>query len=117
MTIRSCVWTLYRNRIPPPNRNRIPPLNRIPHLNGNRRMPLTRPDRVSAMENQEEKEAVERRLNWFVRKLVVPGLDYCRAALKEEPALSSRTWRDVKYCVYNMIQRRKRHGDCAEDSD
>ncbi|XP_043242757.1 uncharacterized protein LOC122392210 [Amphibalanus amphitrite] len=82
-----------------------------------RRSPVGRPNYKRRPWSQEEKEAVERRMNWFVRKLVVPGLDYCRAALKEEPVLSSRTWRDVKYCVYNMIQRRKRHGDCAEDSD
>ena len=63
----------------------------------------------------EEKEAVERRLDWFVRNHVVPGIDYCQTALEREPALGGRTWRDIKYCVYNLIQRSRRNGGRPED--
>ena len=81
---------------------------------GTRRTPRRTPRHNYKPWTAEESEAVTKRLGWFVRKHVVPGKDDCQAALKQESVLKKRTWRNVKYCVYNMIQRSKRSGGRAQ---
>ncbi|XP_037073445.1 uncharacterized protein LOC119094489 [Pollicipes pollicipes] len=55
-----------------------------------------------------EKEAVQRRMKLFIGRLKCPGMADCLEALEEESALSRRSWRDVKFCTHNIIQKRKR---------
>lgn len=60
--------------------------------------------------SQEEQAAVRRQLGDFCKLVKVPGKKDCDACLAAEPALSSRTWREVKYFVHNSIQSMKRRG-------
>ena len=57
---------------------------------------------------EKEKEAVERHMDQFIKELKCPGMIECTAAIHQEPDLSSRSWKDVKYRVYNMILKHKR---------
>ena len=57
---------------------------------------------------EEEVSAIERQMSIFIRDLKCPGMADCLAALREEPALSRRSWTDVKFCTYNMIAKHKR---------
>lgn len=58
----------------------------------------------------EEQAAVRRQLGDFCKLIKVPGKKECDACLAAEPALSSRSWREVKYFVHNSIQSMKRRG-------
>ncbi|KAM9344206.1 uncharacterized protein KZ484_016572 [Pholidichthys leucotaenia] len=60
--------------------------------------------------SDEEQAAVRRQLGDFCKLVKVPGKKDCDACLAAEPALSSRTWREVKYFVHNSIQSLKRRG-------
>ncbi|KAM9710296.1 uncharacterized protein ACNS7B_024252 [Menidia menidia] len=60
--------------------------------------------------NEEEQAAVRRQLGDFCKLVKVPGKKDCDACLAAEPALGSRTWREVKYFVHNSIQSLKRRG-------
>ncbi|XP_023806626.1 M-phase phosphoprotein 8 isoform X3 [Oryzias latipes] len=60
--------------------------------------------------NEEEQAAVKRQLGDFSKLVKVPGKKDCDACLAAEPALSTRTWREVKYFVHNSIQSLKRRG-------
>nr|XP_004573078.1 M-phase phosphoprotein 8 isoform X2 [Maylandia zebra]XP_012780693.1 M-phase phosphoprotein 8 isoform X2 [Maylandia zebra] len=60
--------------------------------------------------SEEEQAAVRRQLGDFSKLVKVPGKKDCDACLAAEPALSSRTWREVKYFVHNSIQSLKRRG-------
>jgi len=60
--------------------------------------------------SEEEQAAVRRQLGDFCKLVKVPGKKDCDACLAAEPALSSRTWREVKYFVHNSIQSLKRRG-------
>lgn len=60
--------------------------------------------------NEEEQAAVRRQLGDFYKLVKVPGKKDCDACLAAEPALSRRTWREVKYYVHNCIQSMKRRG-------
>ncbi|XP_049431857.1 protein starmaker-like [Epinephelus fuscoguttatus] len=52
----------------------------------------------------EERTAVQRRMARFVALRKVPAKNDCLLCIeKESPVLSTRTWKDVKYCVYNEI--------------
>ena len=55
-----------------------------------------------------EKAAGMRQLGDCIRKMVVPGQARCLDAIKEEPDLSRRSWRDVKYHVHNMLVAKRR---------
>ena len=57
---------------------------------------------------EQEKAAVRRQMNRYVTECRCPGMAECQAAIREEPALASRTWKDVKYSTYNMIIKHKR---------
>ncbi|XP_047456744.1 M-phase phosphoprotein 8 isoform X2 [Mugil cephalus] len=60
--------------------------------------------------SEEEQAAVRRQLGDFCKLVKVPGKKDCDACLAAEPALNSRTWREVKYFVHNSIQSLKRRG-------
>ncbi|XP_024141814.1 M-phase phosphoprotein 8 isoform X2 [Oryzias melastigma] len=60
--------------------------------------------------NEDEQAAVKRQLGDFSKLVKVPGKKDCDACLAAEPALSTRTWREVKYFVHNSIQSLKRRG-------
>ncbi|XP_054643999.1 M-phase phosphoprotein 8 isoform X2 [Dunckerocampus dactyliophorus] len=61
----------------------------------------------------DEQAAVRRQFGDFGKLIKVPGKKDCDACLAAEPALSSRTWREVKYYVHNSIQAIKRRGHAA----
>lgn len=60
--------------------------------------------------SEEEQAAVRRQLGDFCELVKVPGKRDCDACLAAEPALSTRTWKEVKYFVHNSIQSMKRKG-------
>ena len=60
---------------------------------------------------QEEKDAVRKRMKKFLDSGTVPRKHECEELLREEPALSRRTWKEVKYCVYNMNPKKKRESN------
>ncbi|KAL3055987.1 hypothetical protein OYC64_018649 [Pagothenia borchgrevinki] len=60
--------------------------------------------------SKEEQDAVRHQMGDFCKLVKVPGKKDCDACLAAEPALNSRTWRDVKYFVHNSIQSFKRRG-------
>lgn len=60
--------------------------------------------------SEEEQAAVRRQLGDFCKLVKVPGKKDCDACLAAEPALNTRTWREVKYFVHNSIQSMKRRG-------
>ncbi|KAL7374523.1 hypothetical protein ABVT39_002265 [Epinephelus coioides] len=52
----------------------------------------------------EERTAVQRRMAQFIAHRKVPVKNDCLLCIeKESPVLNTRTWKDVKYCVYNEI--------------
>ncbi|XP_055017813.1 uncharacterized protein LOC129411297 isoform X2 [Boleophthalmus pectinirostris] len=56
-----------------------------------------------------EKNAVRRQMGKFMALRKVPGKNDCRMCIEKESAsLGARTWRDVKYFVYNEIIKIKR---------
>ena len=55
-----------------------------------------------------EKEAIGRQLGDCITRMKVPGQSRCLNAISEEPELSRRSWRDVKYHVYNVIVTKRR---------
>ncbi|XP_061579074.1 M-phase phosphoprotein 8 isoform X2 [Cololabis saira] len=60
--------------------------------------------------SEEEQQAVRRYFGDFCKLVKVPGKKDCDACLAAEPALNTRTWREVKYFVHNSIQSLKRRG-------
>ncbi|XP_067248867.1 uncharacterized protein [Chanodichthys erythropterus] len=59
--------------------------------------------------NDQERTAVKRRLAKKIALKMVPGKQDCLMCIaKESPVLSARTWKDVKYFVYNEILKVKR---------
>ena len=54
--------------------------------------------------SDEEKAAVRRQLSFFLDRLEIPGKVACERAIAAENALSSRTWKCVKYFVYNTVR-------------
>ncbi|XP_061774245.1 M-phase phosphoprotein 8 isoform X2 [Nerophis ophidion] len=69
--------------------------------------------RIKRLWSGEEQAAVRRQFGDFCNLVKVPGKKDCDACLAAEPALSSRTWREVKYYVHNSIQSIKRRGHTA----
>ncbi|XP_074548966.1 uncharacterized protein LOC141807087 [Halichoeres trimaculatus] len=58
---------------------------------------------------EKERNAVKRRLTKFIALKKVPAKQDCLMCIaKESPALKARTWKDVKYFVYNEIVKIKR---------
>ncbi|XP_026150655.1 M-phase phosphoprotein 8 isoform X2 [Mastacembelus armatus] len=73
--------------------------------------PTSKPQkRNKRLWSEEEQAAVRRQLGDFCKLVKVPGKKDCDACLAAEPALNSRTWREVKYFVHNSIQSMKRRG-------
>uniref|UniRef100_UPI0037E803F2 M-phase phosphoprotein 8 isoform X2 n=1 Tax=Semicossyphus pulcher TaxID=241346 RepID=UPI0037E803F2 len=68
------------------------------------------PKRNKRLWSEEEQAAVRRQLGDFCKLVKVPGKKDCDACLAAEPALNTRTWREVKYFVHNSIQSMKRRG-------
>ncbi|XP_047225981.1 M-phase phosphoprotein 8 isoform X2 [Girardinichthys multiradiatus] len=60
--------------------------------------------------SEEEQAAVRRQFGDFCQLVKVPGKKECDRCLAVEPALNTRTWREVKYFVHNSIQSLKRRG-------
>ena len=61
---------------------------------------------------KEEKKAVLGQLGPFITSGVVPGKGPCEECIKKsQGALSSRSWKAVKYFVKNEVNRRKRRID------
>ncbi|XP_014900525.1 M-phase phosphoprotein 8 isoform X1 [Poecilia latipinna] len=60
--------------------------------------------------SEEEQAAVRRQFGDFCQLAKVPGKKECDRCLAAEPALNTRTWREVKYFVHNSIQSLKRRG-------
>ncbi|XP_043212654.1 uncharacterized protein LOC122376774 [Amphibalanus amphitrite] len=58
----------------------------------------------------EEDRAIHKHFAHFISRFQVPGKVDCVRAIAAESALSARSWTDVKNCVYNRIQKRKKHG-------
>uniref|UniRef100_A0A096MD31 Uncharacterized protein n=1 Tax=Poecilia formosa TaxID=48698 RepID=A0A096MD31_POEFO len=58
--------------------------------------------------SEEEQAAVRRQFGDFCQLAKVPGKKECDRCLAAEPALNTRTWREVKYFVHNSIQSLKR---------
>ena len=59
---------------------------------------------------ENEKDAAEKHLSVFLKRLLVPGKAECERVLKIEKALSERSWRDLKYYVHNRVQKRRNLG-------
>ena len=55
--------------------------------------------------SQREKSAVWRQLEQYIALQRVPGKVLCLKALKAEPVLKRRDWRDIKNHVYNCIKK------------
>lgn len=73
--------------------------------------PASKPQkRIKRLWSEEEQAAVRRQFGDFSKLVKVPGKKDCDACLLAEPALNSRTWREVKYFVHNSIQSMKRRG-------
>lgn len=73
--------------------------------------PAAKPQkRIKRLWSEEEQAAVRRQFGDFCKLVKVPGKKDCDACLSAEPALNSRTWREVKYFVHNSIQSMKRRG-------
>lgn len=66
--------------------------------------------RIKRLWSEEEQAAVRRQLGDFCKLVKVPGKRDCDACLAAEPALNSRTWREVKYFVHNSIQSMRKRG-------
>uniref|UniRef100_A0A3B4Z8R6 M-phase phosphoprotein 8 n=1 Tax=Stegastes partitus TaxID=144197 RepID=A0A3B4Z8R6_9TELE len=78
---------------------------------GRQAPPAVKPQkRNKRLWSEEEQAAVRRQLGDFCKLVKIPGKKDCDACLAAEPALSSRTWREVKYFVHNSIQSLKRRG-------
>ncbi|XP_040912899.1 M-phase phosphoprotein 8 isoform X2 [Toxotes jaculatrix] len=78
---------------------------------GKRVAPAVKPQkRNKRLWSEEEQAAVRRQFGDFCKLVKVPGKKDCDACLAAEPALNSRTWREVKYFVHNSIQSMKRRG-------
>jgi hypothetical protein len=75
-----------------------------------RSQPPTR--KMSCKERKEwsykEKKAVKRQLSSFISSLKTPGKRACDDALRKKPVLSSRILLDIKNCVHNLNQAKKR---------
>ncbi|XP_072046466.1 uncharacterized protein [Amphiura filiformis] len=56
----------------------------------------------------EEKEAVRRQLGFHLDEGRVPGILDCETALLKEPVLKNRKWKNIKYFVYNRIQKKRK---------
>ncbi|XP_060909495.1 M-phase phosphoprotein 8 isoform X2 [Labrus mixtus] len=78
---------------------------------GKRGTPAVKPQkRNKRLWSEEEQAAVRRQFGDFCKLVKVPGKKDCDACLAAEPALNTRTWREVKYYVHNSIQSLKRRG-------
>ncbi|XP_043203959.1 uncharacterized protein LOC122371602 [Amphibalanus amphitrite] len=56
----------------------------------------------------EEREAVAFWMKDNIRDLKCPTMSQCVEVLKKESRLHRRSWKDLKFCTYNMIQTHKR---------
>ncbi|KAK0144745.1 M-phase phosphoprotein 8 [Merluccius polli] len=73
--------------------------------------PQKTPKRAKRLWSEAEQSAVRRQLGDICMLTKVPGKKECDACLAAEPALRSRTWREVKYFVHNTIQSKKKRGN------
>ncbi|XP_059896821.1 M-phase phosphoprotein 8 isoform X2 [Gadus macrocephalus] len=58
--------------------------------------------------NEEEQEAVRRYLGHYFTLMKLPGKKQCLACITAEPALSARSWTDIKNYIHNRLQSMKR---------
>lgn len=56
----------------------------------------------------EERAAVERQLAGFLKLNQVPRKGDALKAIAAEPCLGKRSWTDIKFCVYNMLQKQRK---------
>ena len=59
----------------------------------------------------DEKSAVLRHCQLYIRRGEVPGISVCSRAIAAEPALRQRSWRAVKYYCHNVIVAERRRCD------
>lgn len=58
--------------------------------------------------NKVEKRAVEEHLGTFILSKKVPGKQDCEKCIKKsKPALTNRTWKDIKNYIHNKTYKRK----------
>lgn len=57
---------------------------------------------------QNEVKAVEKHLKKYIAIMKVPGKNACMEAIRLEPCLEKRGWRNVKYFIKNQINTRQR---------
>ncbi|XP_063743201.1 M-phase phosphoprotein 8 isoform X1 [Eleginops maclovinus] len=106
-TTAQVVPTVHRTAVP----DRTPVGKESGSTTGRQVSPADKPQkRNKRLWSKVEQDAVRRQLGDFCRLVKVPGKKDCDACLAAEPALNSRTWRDVKYFVHNSIQSFKRRG-------
>lgn len=106
-TTAQVVPTIHRPSVP----DRTPVVQESMSAAGKRVTPAAKPQkRNKRLWSEEEQAAVRRQLGDFCKLVKVPGKKDCDACLAAEPALNSRTWREVKYFVHNSIQSLKRRG-------
>lgn len=106
-TTAQVVPTIHRPSVP----DRTPVVQESMPTAGKRVTPAVKPQkRNKRLWSKEEQAAVRRQLGDFCKLVKVPGKKDCDACLAAEPALNSRTWREVKYFVHNSIQSMKRRG-------
>ena len=58
--------------------------------------------------SKEEKAAIQRCFSKNLRTMTVPNKEQCLSARSAESVLRFRPWKEIKYSVYNMIQRKRR---------
>ncbi|XP_074513951.1 M-phase phosphoprotein 8 isoform X3 [Sebastes fasciatus] len=106
-TTAQVVPTIHRPSVP----NRTPVVQENMSAAGKKVTPADKPQkRNKRLWSKEEQAAVRRQFGDFCKLVKVPGKKDCDACLAAEPALNSRTWREVKYFVHNSIQSMKRRG-------
>ncbi|XP_075967677.1 M-phase phosphoprotein 8 isoform X1 [Anarhichas minor] len=106
-TTAQVVPTIHRPSVP----DRTPVAQESMSAAGKQVGPAVKPQkRNKRLWSKEEQAAVRRQLGDFCKLVKVPGKKDCDACLAAEPALNSRTWREVKYFVHNTIQSMKRRG-------
>lgn len=55
----------------------------------------------------QEKAAVLEFFKMNIKKSIVPGKKHCEKCIEQNHVLANRTWKNIKYCVKNHIQKNK----------
>ena len=52
-----------------------------------------------------EMQAIKKQLSWFISLKKIPQQHDCLLAMKNEPALKNRSWKNIKFQVANIIKK------------